>query len=62
MVQNMRFDALRINVTPEFHGMKGRIMMIAWNATEIQESAYATWSVNLLGHNKINLLIASTYF
>ena len=34
VVQNMSFDALRINVTPESHGMKGRIMMIAWNATD----------------------------
>lgn len=51
VVQNMSFDALRINVTPEFHGMKGRIMMIAWNATEIQESTGATSSVNLTGHN-----------
>ncbi len=51
VVQNTRFDALRINVTPEFHGMKGRIMMIAWNATEIQESTEATSSVNLTGHN-----------
>ncbi len=48
-IQTTQFDAFRINVTPEFHGMKGRIMQVVWNPTIIKESTDTEASVNLSG-------------
>ena len=49
VVQTTQFDAFRINVTPKFHGMQGRIMQIIWNPTIIKESTDTEASVNLSG-------------
>jgi len=48
-IQTTQFDAFRINVTPEFHGMKGRIMQVVWNPTIIKDSTDTEASVNLSG-------------
>jgi hypothetical protein len=50
VVQTTQFDAFRINVTPEFHGLQGRIMQIVWNPTIIKESTDTEALVNLSGH------------
>jgi hypothetical protein len=48
-IQTIQFDAFRINVTPDFHGMKDRIMQVVWNATNIKETTDIEASVNLSG-------------
>ena len=48
-IQTTQFDAFRINVTPECHGMKGRIMQVVWSPSIIKESTDTEASVNLSG-------------
>ena len=54
VVQTTQFDAFRINVTPEFHGLQGRIMQIIWNPTIIKESTDTEASVNLSGRQAMS--------
>jgi hypothetical protein len=50
VIETVKINPVRINVTPKFHGLSNKSLQIVWNGTSTKESTETIADVNLSGY------------